>query len=79
MPILTDSHPIRVGVVGTGFIARRLVASLRLMDDLQISVALTRRALDSIQDMPSDVRLTQSTQELLDRSDIIVELSLIHI
>lgn len=75
MPILTDSHPIRVGVVGTGFIARRLVASLRLMDDLQISVALTRRALDSIRDMPSDVRLTQSTQELLDRSDVIVECS----
>ena len=70
-----DSRPIRVGVAGTGFIARRLFASLRMMDDLQVSVALTRRALDSIQDVPSDVRLTRSTQELLDSSDIVVECS----
>ena len=70
-----DSRPIRVGVAGTGFIARRLFASLRMMDDLQVSVALTRRALDSIQDVPSDVRLSRSTQELLDSSDIVVECS----
>ena len=75
MPMPPDSYPIRVGVVGTGFIARRLFASLRLMDDLDVSVALTRRALDGIEDVPSDVRLTHSTQELLDSSDIVVECS----
>ncbi len=75
MTIPADSRPVRVGVAGTGFIARRLFASLRLMDDLQVSVALTRRALDSIRDVPSDVRLTRSTQELLDSSDIVVECS----
>jgi predicted homoserine dehydrogenase-like protein len=71
----SDSSPIRVGVAGTGFIARRLFDSCRLMDDLQVSSALTRRALDSIKDMPSDVRLTQSTQELIDGSDLVVECS----
>jgi len=75
MPIPADSRPIRVGVAGTGFIARRLFDSLRLMDDLQVSVALTRRALDSVRDAPSEVRLTHSTQELLDSSDIVVECS----
>ncbi len=75
MPIAADSPPIRVGVAGTGFIARRLFDSLRLMDDLQVSVALTRRALDSVRDAPSEVRLTHSTQELLDNSDIVVECS----
>ena len=75
MPIPADSRPIRVGIAGTGFIARRLFDSLRLMDDLQVSVALTRRALDSVRDAPSEVRLTHSTQELLDSSDIVVECS----
>jgi predicted homoserine dehydrogenase-like protein len=75
MPIPADSRPIRVGVAGTGFIARRLFDSLRLMDDLQVSVALTRRALDSVQNAPAEVRLTHSTQELLDSSDIVVECS----
>ena len=75
MTIRSDSSPIRVGVAGTGFIARRLFDSCRLMDDLQVSSALTRRALDSIKDMPSDVQLTQSTQELIDGSDLVVECS----
>lgn len=75
MTIPSDLLPIRVGIAGTGFIARRLFDSCRLMDDLQVSVALTRRAFDSIKDLPSDVRLTQSTQELVDASDVVVECS----
>ncbi len=70
-----NSNVIRVGIVGTGFIARRLFDSCRLMDDLRVSVALTRRAFESIEDVPSDIRLTQSTQELIDSSDVVVECS----
>jgi len=75
MSIPSDSSVIRVGIAGTGFIARRLFDSFRLMDDLQASTVLTRRALDSIEDVPSDVPLTQSTQKLIDSSDIVVECS----
>jgi predicted homoserine dehydrogenase-like protein len=71
----SDSTVIRVGIAGTGFIAHRLFDSCRLMDDLRVSVALTRRTLDSIEGVPPDVTLTQSTQELIDRSDIVVECS----
>jgi predicted homoserine dehydrogenase-like protein len=70
-----DSPVIRVGIVGTGFIARRLFDSCRLMDDLRVSVALTRRAFESIEDVPSNIRLTRSTQELIDSSDVVVECS----
>jgi len=75
MTISSDSSVIRVGVAGTGFIARRLFDSCRLMDDLRVSVALTRRPLDSVKDIPSDVPLTHSTQELIDNSDVVVECS----
>jgi predicted homoserine dehydrogenase-like protein len=75
--VTNSIHPpkIRVGVVGTGFIARRLFDSCRLMADLEVSVALTRRAFDSIRDISSNVRLTHSRQELIDRSDVVVECS----
>ena len=71
----SDSTVIRVGIAGTGFIARRLFDSCRLMDDLRVSVALTRRAFDSIEGVPPEVTLTQSTQELIDHSDVVVECS----
>ncbi len=75
MTIHSDYSVIRVGIAGTGFIARRLFDSCRLMDDLQASIVLTRRAFDSIEGVPPGVPLTQSTQELIDNSDVVVECS----
>jgi predicted homoserine dehydrogenase-like protein len=66
----------RIGLVGSGFIASgfaRLVAYHH--PDLTISAVLTRRRLDQPGDFPFPERLTHSLQELLDKSDLIVECS----
>lgn len=75
MTLSSKYAPIRVGIAGTGFIARRLFDSCRLLDDLELSTALTRRDLSSVVGMPPNVRLTHSTQELIDTSDVVVECS----
>ena len=75
MPSAQDSKTIRIGVVGTGFIARRLFDSARLMGDLEVTRALTRRPLDGCPEVPDDVQLTHSVNDLLDHADLIVECS----
>lgn len=70
-----NPETIRVGIAGTGFIARRLFDSARILGDIEITRALTRRPIDSITDVPDDLALTQSTHELIDHSDVIVECS----
>ena len=65
----------RVGVVGTGFIARGLYGVIRGLPDMTVSRALTRRSMQSCIDVPKDVKLTQSVQELIDHSDVVVEVS----
>jgi predicted homoserine dehydrogenase-like protein len=66
---------IQVGVIGTGFIARQLFHLARSAGDLRIARALTRRALDSCAEVPDDVPLTRSTDELIEHSDVVVECS----
>ena len=66
----------RIGLVGTGFIASgfaRLVHNHA--PDLHISAVLTRRPIDQMGDFPLADRLTLSQQELIDKSDVIVECS----
>jgi predicted homoserine dehydrogenase-like protein len=66
----------RIGLVGTGFIASgfaRLVHNHA--PDLHISAVLTRRPIDQMGDFPLADRLTLSRQELIDKSDVIVECS----
>jgi predicted homoserine dehydrogenase-like protein len=66
----------RVGVVGTGMISRcfvRLIA--KHYNDLEISKVFTRRSLNTINDFPLPECLTNSLDEVLDNSDIIVECS----
>lgn len=75
MTLFSNSNPIRVGIAGTGFIARRLFDSCRLLSDLRATIVLTRRDLDAVRGVPPDVRLTRSTQELIDDSDVVVECS----
>lgn len=65
----------RVGVIGTGFVARNLIDVLRPMADLSVSRVLTRRRLDYVQGIGSDMQLTNSTAEVLANCDVIVECS----
>lgn len=61
-----------VGIVGTGFIATGLAQVLLNASDLAISKILTRRDPASINTLPQEL-LTNSVNELIDSSDIIVE------
>lgn len=66
-----DHSNIRVGIVGSGFMSRGLVATLQRKDGVSISKVLTRSDPDSRPDFPP--LLTNSMQELVDTSDVIVE------
>ena len=66
----------RIGVIGTGFIAR-LVAQLlaRSHPDLAVSRVLTRRPQGDIAGFPFGTRFTRSVDELIDVSDLVFECS----
>ncbi len=68
------NHKTRVGVIGSGFIASRLARLIQSADDFEVSKVLTRRPLNSIQDMDRTL-LTNSLNELVDSSDIVFECS----
>lgn len=66
---------IRLGLVGTGFIARHLAMSVARQEGFRISRILTRRELDSVSGFDSSA-LIKSPDELVDSEiDVIVECS----
>ncbi|OAI56732.1 NAD(P)-dependent oxidoreductase [Verrucomicrobiaceae bacterium SCGC AG-212-N21] len=68
------SDRARIGIVGTGFIARGLSTLMRTTTDLAVNRVLTRRSLDSIAHFEASL-LTHSVDDLLAHSDLIVECS----
>ncbi|MCU0545781.1 MAG: hypothetical protein MUE44_27050 [Oscillatoriaceae cyanobacterium Prado104] len=67
-------HIVRIGVVGTGFIATGLNKLIQSSKDFQISKVLTRRPIDAVKDFPEQ-SLTNSISELVESSDIVFECS----
>ncbi len=65
----------RVGIVGSGYIARGLVLALQGQDDLGVSRVLTRTNPSQRNDFPRAELLTTSIDEIVDRSDLVVECS----
>jgi predicted homoserine dehydrogenase-like protein len=65
---------VRVGIVGTGFIARGAAEVINKNPGMAVSRVLTRRPLVGIDGFDREV-LTQSAAELADESDVIVEAS----
>jgi predicted homoserine dehydrogenase-like protein len=64
----------KIGIVGTGFIARGLILALSNYQNLEVSYVLTRRPLDSLNNTIIDPRrLTHDVQKLIDNSDLVVE------
>jgi predicted dinucleotide-utilizing enzyme len=63
----------RVGIVGTGYIARGLVMALEQQHDFILSKVLTRTAIGRRTDFPGQDLLTNSVNELLDTSDVVIE------
>ncbi len=64
----------RIGVVGTGFVARHFVTELMRRQDWSLGKVLTRRARNGVSGFPND-RLTDSVDAVIATSDIILECS----
>ena len=72
---MTDlPFPFRVGVCGTGFIARGFIAASRARCDFKISAVLTRRPPLSVEGVPREL-LVRTADELAERCDLVVECS----
>ena len=66
----------RVGISGTGMISLALVRMVaKHYNDIQITRILTRRPLNTLQDFPLSSVLTNSLDDLVDNSDLIIECS----
>lgn len=65
----------KVGVVGSGFIAKGFVIALHKHPDIEISKVLTRTEIARRIDFPMPSLLTNSVDELLENSDLILECS----
>jgi len=66
---------VRIGVVGTGHIARHFLLSLDDHPGYEASVVLTRRPLDTLADLAHHQLATNAVDALIERSDLIVECS----
>lgn len=66
----------KIGIVGTGFIGYGVARMLIKSSDMTVSKILTRRKLDfnDLPQLPQHL-YTQSIQELIDESDLILECS----
>ncbi len=69
---LNSEKPLRVGVNGTGFIARGLLAALAYAEDFEIGMVLTARDPRDVEAIDRDL-LTTSLDEFVDTCDIVVE------
>lgn len=65
----------RIGIIGSGFIARGLSLLLLQQTDLSISKILTRRVPATCTEFPAPQLLTNAVHELIAQSDLIVECS----
>lgn len=70
-----DEPPIRVGVVGTGFIARHFTLELERRRGFALARVLTRRPLDRCPEFPFPEALTDSAAALVESCDVVLECS----
>src|SRR5437868_843095 len=69
-----DQHH-RIGIIGTGFIARGLVTALARQPGLTVAKVLTRRDPARCAEFSRPDLLTRSVTELIDHADLCVECS----
>lgn len=72
---METEREVRIGIVGSGFVCRQFVQSLKRIRGFRPSAIHTRRNVASIQDFPAQDLLTNSVQELIDKSDVVFECS----
>ena len=66
---------VQIGVVGTGFVSRHFVPTLRHHHGYEVGKVLTRRDPETCHEFPLPGRLTRSLDEMLGASDVILECS----
>lgn len=67
---MTSKNIPKIGIIGTGYIGSGLKRTIDRLPDMVVSCILTQRNLN---DFPDDHRYTHSVQELIDKSDLVVE------
>jgi predicted homoserine dehydrogenase-like protein len=70
-----DGRPIRIGISGTGFVARGAFAALARTPDLEVTAVLTRRPVALSADAFPEALLTNAAEALAERADIVFECS----
>lgn len=70
-------YSTKIGLVGTGFIARNFATMVENMPECRYDVVsiLTRRNIKDINGFPFEDKITNSINELIDKSDLILECS----
>lgn len=66
---------MRVGVVGTGFVARRFIEAFHGRRGLEVAAILTRRPPATLAGFPLAERATGALDRLLERSEVVLEAS----
>ena len=69
-----DKERFKVGIIGTGFIATGLYHHIMQTKEFQVSVIRTKRKPEECTSFNTEV-VTNSNQELIEKSDIVVECS----
>jgi predicted homoserine dehydrogenase-like protein len=65
----------RIGIIGSGFIARGLIMALENQPDLRVTSVLTRSKIRSRTDFPAAGLLTNSIDTFIEDADLVVECS----
>lgn len=69
------SSTLKIGLAGTGFIARGLTYALEHQADMRLTSVLTRRGPDDCGDYPRRDLLTNAINQFIDGCDMVVECS----
>jgi len=67
----SKTDPARIGLVGTGFMARG-ISHVVERSPLTLSRILTRRPVESVQGLPGQSIITQNIAELIEHSDLLI-------
>lgn len=73
--VKNENETLRIGVIGTGFISRHFTHFVQKRPGFRIGRILTRRPVDHCLDHPASERITNSIEDLLAQSDIVLECS----
>ena len=73
---MKNNGKYKIGIIGTGFVARGLMYSLKYHPQLELVWVLTRRSIKSLTDVPAaKILITHDIDKLIKNCDLIVECS----